>query len=104
MTPTYKTTKSGNSAILDETERTITYVNDDDDSDEMYEFMRALQCNGNVKMWYVSGNHLYGGQNGIDCVIKPAYGIVDGADIAHRWGVTVSWRSKCEEPRAELVI
>lgn len=94
----YKTNRAGNGARLSLSPRTNEFVIDDD-HDAIYALMTALQCNGNVQYWYRSGKHIYGGQPGIDSVIKPTYGIVDDAEMAHRWSVQVSYTTKCEEPR-----
>ncbi len=84
--------------MLDLSPRSNTFIVDDD-SDEVYELMRALQKNGNVTYWYRSTPHMYGGQAGINALIKPSYGIVDGSDLAHRWSIEVIWSCTCEEPR-----
>ncbi|RIV23594.1 hypothetical protein DYU11_11475 [Fibrisoma montanum] len=100
----YKTTRGGSSSILGRSTRTVTLVLEDD-SDEMYELMTALQCNGNVLFAYRSGKHIYGMKAGagggtfIEAVIKPTYGIVSGTEISHRWQVTIEWSAKCEETR-----
>lgn len=95
----YKNNRAGNSAKLGRSPRQITGIVDDD-SDAMYDLMRKLQCNGNVKIWYRSGKHIYGGKDGIDCVIKPTYGIVnDTNNLSHSWSFTIDWTSECEEPR-----
>lgn len=95
----YKNNRAGDSAKLGRSPRQITGIIDDD-SDEMYELMRSLQCNGNIKMWYKAGKHIYGGQDGINAVIKPTYGIVNDTNgLAHSWSFAIDWTSKCEEPR-----
>jgi len=32
--------------------------------DENYNFIRSLQCGGRYRVWWTSGNHLYGGNEG----------------------------------------
>jgi hypothetical protein len=96
--PAVKTSIDGNRSTLVDVDRTITGLIDDD-SDEMYALMKALQCNGNVRFWYRAGKHIYGGQSGIKGGMRPSYGILDEDGYAHKWGLTIGWRAKCEEPR-----
>ncbi|MBC3785708.1 hypothetical protein [Spirosoma utsteinense] len=98
-----KTSIDGNRSKLIDVDRTITGLIDDD-SDEMYDLMKTLQCNGNVLFWYRAGKHIYGGQSGIKGSMRPAYGIVDEDGFAHKWGLTIGWRAKCEEPRVLAAI
>ncbi len=98
----YKTSIDGKRSIAQPTDRRITGLIDDT-STRMQNLMTALQCNGDVLFWYRAGKYIYGG-SGIAGSMQPKFGITDEDGFAHKWGLDVLWKAKCDEPRVLAAI
>jgi len=72
----------------------------DDVSDENYEFMRALECGGQYRIWYeTEGGFLYGGNEGI-LVNATGDDILNrGREEIETIAGTFTWRSKFHPDR-----
>lgn len=55
-------------AITDKT-HTINF-SIDETNETNYDFLRQLECGGNVKIWFASGKYLYGGNHGIEAFVS----------------------------------
>lgn len=72
----------------------------DDVSDENYEFMRALECGGEYKLWYeTEGGYMYGGNNGI--LVRASFDdiLARGRDEIELINGVLTWRSKFSPER-----
>lgn len=72
----------------------------DDVSTENYEFMRTLECGGQVKIWYqTSGGFLYGGNDGIDATMVLDDVLNRGRDETETLTGSITWSSKFSPDR-----
>lgn len=72
----------------------------DDVSDENYEFMRTLECGGQVKFWYqTAGGYLYGGNDGIQGTIVLDGVLNRGRDEIETLTGTITWSAKFSPER-----
>lgn len=72
----------------------------DDVSDENYEFMRTLECGGQVKIWYeTAGGYLYGGNEGIDATFILDDVLNRGRDEIETLTGTITWSAKFSPER-----
>ena len=82
-----------------EPERVINIMLEDN-SDENYAFMRYLECQFTVKLWYqTAGGDLFGGACGLDVNISPSYTIEDGQGSIHKQVWAVTYKSKFSPER-----
>lgn len=73
----------------------------DDISDENYEFMRYLECGGEVKIWYeTEGGRMFGGNNGINVSLSMGSQLNRGRDEIAALIAVATWRAKFTEERA----
>lgn len=63
----------------------------EDVSDENYNFLRVLECQNTVKMWFEAGGFLFGGNCGIDVNINANYVIERGQKSLHHIMLVISW-------------
>ena len=72
----------------------------DDVSDENYDFMRTLECGGQVKIWYeTAGGYLYGGNEGIDATMVLDDVLNRGRDEIETLTGTITWSAKFHPER-----
>jgi hypothetical protein len=67
-----------------------------------YEFIRKLQCNTKVKLWYITrGNKVYGGICGLKAKLKARLVQNRGNGEIEKFTGTFVWEDKIDPPRAE---
>ena len=71
----------------------------DDVSDDNYEFMRWLECNTLMKLWFSANELIFGGNTGIEVMIKAKYQIERGSKSLQKIIGTVTWESKFSPER-----
>lgn len=71
----------------------------DDLSEENYDFMRWLECNFLVTMWFSANEVLFGGNDGIDVTFKAKPQIERGQKSLQKIVGSVSWESKFSPER-----
>lgn len=72
----------------------------DDMSNENYEFMRALECGGQFKMWYeTEGGYMYGGNEGILVNIDANVINNRGREEIETIAGVITWRAKFSPER-----
>lgn len=77
----------------------------DDVSQENYEFMRALECGGQFRIWYeTAGGKMYGGNEGI--LINVDANLVDnrGREETETINGVITWRAKFHPERTDSPI
>lgn len=57
-----------------------------------YEAMRLLN-NQYVRMWFISGGYIFGGQTGLRASVKTWITIEEGQEALHRYHASFEWRS-----------
>ena len=79
-----------------QTPKTFTLnVEMDDVSDPNYQFMRWLECNTSVRIWYSANEKLFGDNAGIDKVnFKLGYQIERGQKTLQNIAGTVTWEDE----------
>ncbi len=76
------------------TPKTFTLNLEIEDVDTLnYDFMRYLECNETVKLWYKAGNYLFGGNCGLDVQIKANYRIERGRKTLHKITIVPTWEN-----------
>lgn len=77
----------------------------DDATQENYEFMRNLECGGQVKVWYeTAGGKLYGGNTGIEKARLDLNQVLASGDEIETIQGTVTWRNKHHPERTDSPI
>lgn len=77
----------------------------DDVTDENYEFMRQLECGGQVKAWYeTAGGKLYGGNEGITKARLSLDDILPSGEEIETLQGTLTWRNKFHPERTDSPI
>jgi hypothetical protein len=72
----------------------------DDVSDENYEFMRALECGGQFRIWYeTAGGYMYGGNEGQLINIDAGDVLNRGREETETIAGTMTWRAKFHPER-----
>ena len=71
----------------------------DDLSDANYEFMRWLECNFFVKIWFSAGDYLYGGNVGIETSLSGKLVIERGQKSLQKISGTAFWESQFSPER-----
>lgn len=101
--PVTKTTASGKLIGAAVTPREITGVIDDD-SDETYRFWSEFSaCPRTVLLWFNSGGHTYGGQDGLEATVLATYGITtDG--VSHAWSIRITYSQRGSLQRHKLLV
>ena len=66
---------------------------------ENHEFMRVLECGGQVKIWYDSMEYLWGGTAGILVSVKLDEEIPESNKELYKFKGTVTWLSKISPNR-----
>ena len=76
----------------------------DDLSDENYEMIRTTACNTQVKIWFATRDHIYGGNSGIvvDMSIDPV--IERGKKSIQKFTGTITWDATFAEQRTTNII
>lgn len=73
-------------------EKTFTVNFDIEDvSAENYAFLRYLECQTTVKLWFESGGYLFGGNCGEDVNINVNYQIERGQKTLHHIMMVITW-------------
>lgn len=77
----------------------------DDMTDENYEFMRALECGGQWRLWYeTEGGYMHGGNEGILINIDGNHILNRGRDETETIAYVVTWRAKFHPERTKSPI
>lgn len=72
----------------------------DDVTQQNYDFMRALECGGEFKMWYeTEGGFMYGGNEGITVRVVADDVLARGRDEIEVINGTLTWRAKFSPER-----
>lgn len=73
----------------------------DETNDVNYDAMRALQCGGGVKLWYVTrSGHVFGGKTGISASMKVSEALNRGENEIQRFNIVATWKSKFSPERS----
>lgn len=78
-------------------------VDIDDLSDENYEFARTTSCNSQFKMWFMTSDYMYGGNDGITVNIDLRPVIERGIKSLNKLTGTITWEAKFSPERATSV-
>lgn len=70
-----------------------------DISDKNYEFMRTMECNYKTRIWYATGTHLYGGNDGIEVNNRLSNVIEKGIKSLGKLSGKATWISKFSPER-----
>jgi hypothetical protein len=81
----------------------IINVDVDDISAENYEFMRTLACNMQFRVWYMTPEYMYGGQDGELAIFTMRPVIERGAKSLNKLSGTITWENKFSSERAVSV-
>ena len=76
----------------------------DDLSDDNYEFLRTTACNTQVRMWFATEDHIYGGNTGIVCDIILDPVIERGRKSLQKGMGRITWESKFAPERTTNII
>lgn len=77
----------------------------DDVTNVNYEFMRALECGGQFKMWYeTAGGKMYGGNEGVLVNIAPSHLLNRGREETETIALSITWRAKFHPERIDSPI
>jgi hypothetical protein len=71
----------------------------DETNEENYDALRALECDGNVKMWYQAGKYLYGDNSGIDAFIQINDEIPENNEELNVFQVSATWEAEFHPDR-----
>jgi len=84
------------------TEKTfVVNIETEDVSDTNYTFMRWLECQQTIKLWFEAGGKLFGGNCGLDVNVKPNYKIEKGRKTLHKIMMVFTWDSKFSPERTD---
>ena len=77
----------------------------EDCSESNYSFMRFLECQATIKMWFEAGGYLFGGNCGLDVNINANYQIERGQKTLHHIMLVITWDNdfsaeRCASPIA----
>jgi len=71
----------------------------DDNTDLNYEFMRNMECNTTMRLWFADQTHLYGGEGGVLATISMKEVILRGNKSIKKLVGTATWESKFSPER-----
>ena len=80
----------------------ILNIEIDDTTDENYEFMRATACNSQMRMWFFTRSHQYGGNDGILAMINLDPVIEKGTKTINKFVGTAKWDAQFAPERAKI--
>lgn len=99
--PTYTTLEySDQRKVVTTKEHKITFYIDEVTA-ENHEFMRILECGGQLKFWYASAEYLWGGSEGIVGSFALDEDIPEDYKAAMKFTGSVTWFSKFHPNRIE---
>lgn len=79
--------------------RKIEFV-DDEDSDANYNWHRNMECSAIMRVWYVIGDRMYGGKNGILASFISVFSNTNSSEkTSNSWKTEINWVEKGQAPR-----
>jgi len=78
-------------------------VDVDDLSQENYDFMRTLGCNLQFRVWFMTEDYMYGGQDGILAIFTMRPVIERGIKSLNKLSGTITWEDQFSPERAVSV-
>lgn len=81
----------------------VINVDVDDLSQENYDFMRTLACNLQFRIWYMTEDYMYGGQDGILAQFNLRPVIERGIKSLNKLSGTITWEDQFSAERAVSV-
>lgn len=81
----------------------VINVDIDDLSDENYEFARVTSCNSQFKVWFMTGDYMYGGNDGITANMSLRPVIERGIKSLNKLSGTITWEAKFSPERETSV-
>ena len=85
-------------------DRTVNFTVDED-SDENYEFFRALECGGKYRIWFEThGGYMFGGNEGIKATVNADPILNRGTGEIVTYNGAATWRSKFAPERVKSPI
>ena len=81
----------------------VINVDIDDLSDENYEFARATSCNTQMRVWFFTKSHMYGGNDGILANVNLRPVIERGQKSINKLSGMITWEAQFSPERADSV-